>query len=136
MSALIFDRMGPKADLGNPLDRLSRNGLDAFGDLLEQFAEEFLERRLERRRRRVPFGERFDLLLNQSIVTRAELPGHRVDHRLRFTNQIGEVLRDDAIGVLLGMAGPEMIGVQVAGVGQQLEERFVELFIVEFLHHR
>ena len=73
--------------------------------------------------------------LNQFIVTRAELPGHRVDHRLRFTNQIGEVLRDDAIGVLQRMAGGEVVRVQVAGVGQQLEERFVELFVVELLDH-
>ena len=48
----------PEAKLGDPLDRLLRDRLNAFADLLDQFAEKVLKRWFERRCRRIALGER------------------------------------------------------------------------------
>ena len=46
------------------------------------------------------------------------------------------MLRDDPVGVREGMSGRDVILVEASGARQELEERFVELLVVEFADER
>ena len=43
------------------------------------------------------------------------------------------MLRDDAVGFARRVPGSELILMHVAGVGEQFEQRFIELLVVEFI---
>ena len=80
------------------------------------------------------FEEGLDFALDHpDVVARAELSRDRVHHRFRFPHELRKMLRDDMVGFARRIPGRELILMHVADVGQQFEQGFIELLVVELI---